>query len=737
MNAMDRLLPMIGATGVFRAVWALLALITAAGPSRAQAPALPPEDGVFITVANPITSEVTNRVRNLTAEALSGKNGKLISKIVFDFNPNEKEASSPDFGPCYDLAKYIHNLQNIATVAYVHEKVSRHSVLPVLACKEIVMGSANASWIGKVLDDPRARLEPQDAQVYEQYAGESRAAIVRKMFDSGVDLMRGRRNNAEYYFDGRDQAKAAAQGVVGGEQVYPAGELLLLNSDDAIRLGFCRLGNKTNRRQVAEFYGMSLDSLRTDPLHGRTPNARRVILKGQITPAMRESIHRRMKRAHDDGANTFIVEFSESGGGTLKAAEEMADDFFDLTGNENDPVQIIAFIPKEAFDTAAVVAFACSEIVMSEDGSLGQFIRPQGPPLFNPGELAAFKPALKKYMDQRNYDPLIADALLDPDFELVRVRSRNGALERRLMSGEELALDQKAANPIWQLESQIKHRGQPFVLDARMAKELHVARHVVRGRDVNEVYSEYGIESSQVKDITPDWVDQIADVLRHPFVGFLLVMIGITCLILELKIPGATAPGVIAAICFVLFFWAQSRLNGQIIILAILLFVLGLILVGIEIFVMPGFGFVGIAGILLMVIGLGLATVERMPHSESDWLELGAKFTQFGLGMILAGFTAILLARYLPSIPIANRMVLPPPGERTESGDEAPALPGVEQAAALLGAVGTAATTLRPAGMARFGEQYVDVVTEGSFIPAGARLQVIEVEGNRIVVKEV
>jgi membrane-bound serine protease (ClpP class) len=276
-----------------------------------------------------------------------------------------------------------------------------------------------------------------------------------------------------------------------------------------------------------------------------------------------------------------------------------------------------------------------------------------------------------------------------------------------------------------------------LVLDGRLAKELRVARHVIKGKDVREVYAIYGLEADKVKEITPDWLDQIAAFLRLSTVRFFLVMIGITCLILELKIPGATAPGVIAAICFVLFFWAQSHLNGQIIILAILLFVLGLILIGIEIFVMPGFGFVGIAGILLLVVGLGLATVERMPHSERDWIDLGATFTQFGLGIILAGFTAIVVARYLPSIPIANRMMLSPPGERSESGEESPALPGAEQAAALLGAVGTAATTLRPAGMARFGEQYVDVVTEGNFIPAGARLQVIEVEGTRIVVKEV
>ena len=739
MDRFVRLLPPIRGARISRAIWICLAILVLAAPADAQAPGQPPEDGIFITVTNPITSEVTNRVRNIAEEAHSGKNGRLISKIIFDFNSSDREASSPDFGPCYDLAKYIRNLQNITTVAFVHHKVSRHSVLPVLACKEIVMGDAGSSWIGKVVDDPRSRLEPQDILVYEQFAGEARSAIVQKMFDPNVELMRGRRNNGEFYFDNRMRAKAEALGVVGAEQVYPAGEFLFLNTDEAIRVGLCHLGNKTNRRQVAEFYGLSLDSLRSDPLRGRAPIARRVVLKGQITAGMRESVRRRMEHARDDGVNTFIIEFSDCGGGNPEVARDMAKDIAKLAGDENekDPVQVIAFIPFQAPDTAAILAFACSEIVMGEDGLLGDFVGKPGVVAQRAGELAALKPILRELMDKRNYDPLIADALLDIDFELYRVRSKKGALERQLISGEDLAADQKTANPQWQIENQIKHRGQAFVLDARLAKELHVARHVTKGRDVKEVYAVYGIESDQVKEITPDWLDQIAWFLQLQPVRFLLVMIGITCLILELKIPGATAPGVIAAICFVLFFWAQSHLSGQIIILAILLFVLGLILIGIEIFVMPGFGFVGIAGILLMVVGLGLATVERMPHSESDWIDLGAKFTQFGLGIILAGFAAIIIARYLPSIPIANRMVLPPPSERTETGEELPALPGVEQAAALLGAVGTAATTLRPAGMARFGEQYVDVVTEGSFIPAGARLQVIEVEGTRIVVKEV
>src|SRR5262249_13591317 len=155
------------------------------------------------------------------------------------------------------------------------------------------------------------------------------------------------------------------------------------------------------------------------------------------------------------------------------------------------------------------------------------------------------------------------------------------------------------------------------------------------------------------------------------------VMIGIVCLVLELKIPGVTAPGVISALCFVLFFWSQSKMSGEIIILAILLFLLGLVLIGIEVFLLPGFGFVGVSGVVLLVAGLGLATLEHMPQSSGDWLTFGSRITQFGLGLVVALVGAIVLAHYLPHIPVANRLILLPPGERSESGEEPPSLPGV------------------------------------------------------------
>jgi membrane-bound ClpP family serine protease len=700
-----------------------------AQPARGGAP----EEGIFVLVPHPITSDVVARVRNQVDEARSEKHGRVVSKVIFDFNPNGRESASTDFGPCLDLARYIRGLHNLVTVAYVHNKVSRHSVLPVLACQEVVMGEPTTSWLGRVVENPANRLDRIEREAYDQLAGEPRLAIVRKMYDPNVELMRGRRQNATIYFDNRQIDDATRGQIVGAEMVLPAGEILFANTEFALQLGLCQLGYKTQRRQLLEVYGLSPSSLRGDLLRGQTPVARIVPLRGEIGSALRESLMRRLYRARDEGVNTFFLVFQDFGGGNLSEARNLADELIKFTTDETKPVQVIAFIPDEASGPATFVAVSCSEIAMSEGATLGDFTGWLQATAENAPNIVA---SLQQVFEQRDLDPLIVEGMLNKDVELFFARTAKGRLERRLMTGADLKADQQRAEPSWQVEKQIKHAGTYLVLSAEMARELGVARHVVATKDVREVVARYGLGGSDVRELSPDWLDQIADFLRLPGIRFLLVMIGITCLILEFKIPGATAPGVIAAVCFVLFFWAQSHLSGQIIILAILLFLLGLILIGIEVFVIPGFGFVGISGILLVVIGLGLATVDRAPRSAGEWLNLGATVTQFGLGMMGATFLAIILARYLPHIPGANRLFLPPPGEG-DNGDEPAPLPGVEEAAALLGAIGTAATVLRPAGMARFGDQYVDVITEGTFVPAGARVQVIEVEGNRIVVKEV
>jgi membrane-bound serine protease (ClpP class) len=168
--------------------------------------------------------------------------------------------------------------------------------------------------------------------------------------------------------------------------------------------------------------------------------------------------------------------------------------------------------------------------------------------------------------------------------------------------------------------------------------------------------------------------------------------------------------------------------------LEIVLFLAGVICLGVEILLIPGFGVFGVTGILLIVFSIILASQTFViPQSPSQWREFTFSmlplFAAFGS---LIGF-AYLIAKYLPHVPILGRMILQP---NFPQGDELSSLPPSPYES-LLGSSGVAMTMLRPAGLVRFGDQYIDVVTEGSYIDEGARVEVIEVTGNRIVVKQV
>jgi membrane-bound ClpP family serine protease len=281
---------------------------------------------------------------------------------------------------------------------------------------------------------------------------------------------------------------------------------------------------------------------------------------------------------------------------------------------------------------------------------------------------------------------------------------------------------------------QQRYENHYLTLTADQARQLGLVSAVVK--DFNDVCAHEGVVPSEVHVPEADWLDGLAEFLKYPAVGALLIMVGLTCLILEFKTPGVGLPGVIAAVCFVLFFWAHSKIAGQIDWLAILLFVLGLALIALEVFVLPGFGVCGVSGILMLLLSLGLAAHGHWPRSAGDWLGFGQKLSPFGISLLGSLVCVFLVVKYLPHIPVLNRLISKTPEEADGAAGQAD-LPMHAEYQALLGAIGVAATPLRPAGKTQFGDAFVDVVAEGGYVMPGTRVQVIEVEGNRVVVKEV
>ncbi len=745
-------------TSTFAARFAPLAILLLLPVASATAQPPAPEEGLLVTVPNPISSEALARIQSRIDPILNDANNP-VKKIVFDFNPDGKAAATRDFGVCYSLADYIHHLSlnGLTTIAFVHAELTKHTVLPVLACSELVMSRDAA--LGRVIDEDDPQPAPEIIVAYRKHAREDRAALIVKMIDKHVEVFQGKdpENPA-----GPMLFRTAQEGggrLLGARAEVPPGSVALYTAEKARAYGLCQQ-IIANSAELAQAYNIIPSSLRDDPLQGRESRPWMILVQGEITGGLRETMERRLRSIVSRKGNIVFLQL-ECDGGDPSEAKRLAETLKDLRDRDNLPVLTVAYIPERATATATIIALGCDEIVMFAGNAkaemapamIGDFaalldieagqqrVIREDPP--NPQQLGVpdftvnttlLRQELAEFAEGQGYPRLLIEGMLDRELVILRARAKNDVTQRKLMSANQFAAA-NAEDEIWVNEGTIKEGGELLRLNAEQARDLGLARHLIDNRDIREVYTHYGLDPRGVREATPDWLDNIADFLRQPFIAILLVMVGIAALIIEFKIPGFSFAGILSALCFLLFFWSRY-MSGELNTLAVLLFLMGVALIGVEIFVIPGFGLTGVSGIIFLVGGLGLASVDRIPKSSGEWVTLGTTMMQYGLSMLGAVVLALIVGRYLPNIPYANRLLLVPPTDKDEL-EETPLLPGSERAVALLGAIGTTATMLRPSGMARFGDEYVDVVSEGGFIPVGTRIQVVEVEGNRIVVKEV
>lgn len=709
----------------------------------------PEKDGIFITVANPITDRDVNAIKK-KLDGFAKKRDKTDGSftVVFDFNPGGKPSATTSFGSCRDLAKLIRNLRlgrlspvpAAHTIAYVSNEVSRHTVLPVLACGELVMSAdtgdnRSPARIGKVLGPDEEALDASERQEYEQVAQGFTRGLVFRMIDKSLVVKKTRSKDGVTRYLSQDEIqkeKDAGKEISVDPGVPPGLEVgtTMLDADRALEYGLCK-AIYNSRSALQHALKLPRRSLSAEGLVDATLVPWRIEVRGELDQGKLDSLRRRIKRAIGKNANVIILQLECEGGVTVDAGS-MAGELTRLTDEQGLPVTTIAYIPpRRSLGAATFLALGCHEIVMGTDAALGDFnyLTDKSP--------AALKPKrdmLVKLARDQGYPPLLFDAMLNPGLVLYRVQAKADPSDYRLLTEEDLRKDAALPNPRFSQVGRIDvPPGELFKLNTRLAKEWQVASVI----DVNApeaFYPLYNLEASKVRVMRDDWLDMVAEFFREPIVVVILIMLGIIGLILEIKLPGIGLPGIISAVCFVLFFWAYSFV-GQFTLLAVLLFVLGLILIGIEIFVLPGFGVTGVSGIVLVIGSLALVTLERMPETSQDWANLTGTLAMLGMSLGAALVSAFVIAIYLPSIPYANRLVLNPPGEGEHEGTSA--APDASPYASLLGAIGMAETTLRPAGKARFGDDFLDVIAEGDYINPGSRVQVIEIEGTRIVVKEI
>jgi len=477
-----------------------------------------------------------------------------------------------------------------------------------------------------------------------------------------------------------------------------------------------------------------------EPAGPRYERAVLIRFEGVITPLLEQFLYRKLDDAQQDGADLVILEI-DSPGGLVESSFNIAHRLRDL-----DWAATVAYVPREALSGAAIVALGCEQIIMDPDAVLGD----AGPILL--GEDFLFRHAPEKVRSDlarkirdlaegRRRPPALAEAMVDRDLVVYEVTDRETGAAA-FMSEHEL---RSSRNPDqWEkgppvLESR---EGNFLEVSGRRAVELTLAEGTANNRQ--ELQQQLGL-AQMPRVIKPTGVDTAVYVLNWPWITALLFVVGLVALYVEMSTPGIGLGGLISLLCFALFFWSRF-LGGTAELLEIVLFLTGVAFLAVEIFVLPGFGIAGIMGLMLMLAGVLMAgQTFLIPETRREWEVFGTSLLVLSCSAVAFIAIAGLLSRHFGSLPMLNRLVLQPAGsDSVPRGQTAaaadkplPALAPDNSYGVDVGDWGLAISPLRPSGKARFGDRYLDVLTDGDFVERGRQVRIVEIQGSRIVVRDV
>ncbi len=267
-------------------------------------------------------------------------------------------------------------------------------------------------------------------------------------------------------------------------------------------------------------------------------------------------------------------------------------------------------------------------------------------------------------------------------------------------------------------------KGQLLTLSTGEAVRLKFAKASVA--DEAELLATIGHPGATVVSTETNWAEGVVRFLTNPLVAPLLLSIGILGLVFEIKTGAFGLGGLLSLVSLSLFF-GSSLLLGLAGWEEVLLLGLGLIALGVEVFLIPGFGAAGILGILAILASMVLAMMGGYPTSG----DIAQALSVLGASLFIT--TAVIYAwlRHLPNSGRFSGLLLQGAGTREAGFTSAPSRPE------LVGGDGTAISDLRPSGTARIGDERVDVITEGEYVPQGSRVQVVQSDGYRHVVRKV
>lgn len=479
-----------------------------------------------------------------------------------------------------------------------------------------------------------------------------------------------------------------------------------------------------------------------------------LVLHDQINEASRKALVRDFEKAKAAGAKTVILDIKTNGGLVSEALE--ISHF--LKGNRD--VYTIAFVNNRALSAGAMISVACNEIVMAPVSTLGDCapiaIAPDGQ-LVSMGKHerekseSVIRNDFAESARMNGHDETLVLSMVTMERSVHWIEKNDAPTVRRFVDFQTFHTLTKdgggwRAVKVDGVPNPIDEATQLLTLSADVAGKIGLSGGTYA--NVDAIAKDRGLTITRT--YTPSFLGSALEVLGHPYARGVMIVLFLTFLYVALHVPGH---GLAELVCVVTLALAVGVpvMTGHAAWWEVLLIIAGIILLAIEIFILPGFGVAGVSGLLLILAGFVLTFVApepgrggfSMPTLPATWAALQTGLTVMLVGLLSSFAAAAVLRRFLPSLPMFNRLIL-----STRVGHSETAMAGSltnidpTENQPRIGARGVALTDLRPGGTAKFEDMAgvvhtVSVVSDSGYVKAQTPLVVREIEGIRILVRPV
>ena len=414
-------------------------------------------------------------------------------------------------------------------------------------------------------------------------------------------------------------------------------------------------------------------------------------IKDDIDPRMNRYVDLALEQAENSKADIVIIEM-DTYGGAVTDAKDIVENLLDF----EKPVWV--FIDKDAASAGALISIACDSIYMSAGSSIGAATVVMGQGEAAPDKYQSYmRSTMRSTAEENGRDPAIAEGMVDQSIEI----------------------------------EGITKAGQVITFSTSEAIENGFCE--AKAESVEEILEINGVHDYEIERYKLSGTEKIIAFFLNPFVSGILIMVIIGGIYFELQSPGVGFPILAAAIAIVLYL-VPYYLNGLAESWEIIVFVIGILLIAAEVFVIPGFGIAGISGMILV---FGSLTLMMLNNDAFDFqLVPFEKIMTATITVLGSMFGAVLLMFFggvrLVKSKFFNRVALMSEQQRSEGYTSSFY---VEKK--LIGKEGVCYNRLRPSGRVMIDGELYDAYTSGGFIEKDEKIVVISDKGTSLKVRKV